>query len=116
MRDVDELHFFRHALNQARKAADVGFTPLLIELKGIVDEDVMRQCAAKLTGQFRHNDLLGRWGEREFLLLFHGNPDLAQARAAQVLPWINGAFADDGGGNGQVEVVFSLLDMEPAAA
>jgi GGDEF domain-containing protein len=101
---------------EARKNADIGFTPLLIEFKGAVDEDVMRQAAAKLISQFRHNDLLGRWGEREFLLLFQGNPDLAQARVTQVLPWISGAFAADGGGTVEIEAVVSVLDSEPAFA
>jgi GGDEF domain-containing protein len=100
---------------EARRAADVGFTPLHIELKGAVDDDVMRQAAVKLTSQFRHNDLLGRWGEREFLLLFQGNPDLAQTRAAQVLPSIGGDYTLDGGETVRIEAAICLMDMEPAA-
>jgi len=107
----------RHEMERqiaARQAADAGFTPLLIELKGAVDDGVMRQAAAKLTSQFRHNDLLGRWGERQFMLLFQGNPDLAQSRIAQVLPWISGAYPVDGGGTVQIEAVASMLDKAPA--
>jgi GGDEF domain-containing protein len=98
---------------EARRAADVGFTPLLIELKGDVDDGVMRQAAAKLSSRFRHNDLLGRWSEREFMLLFHGNPDLAGCRVAEALPWISGAYADDGGGTVQIEATVSMLDKAP---
>ena len=101
---------------EARRAADVGFTPLLIELKGAVDEEVMRQAAAQIARQFRSNDLLGRWGEREFLVLFQGNLDLAQTRAAQVLPSIGGTYAADGGGTVQIDAAISTLDREPAAA
>ena len=59
---------------EAHSAADIGFTLLLFELQGSVDDEVMRQAAAKLGSQFRHNDLIGRWSEREFLILFRGNP------------------------------------------
>ena len=53
---------------EARRNADVGFTAMRIAFAGPVDDDVMRQAAAKILSQFRHNDLLGRWSDNEFLL------------------------------------------------
>jgi GGDEF domain-containing protein len=99
---------------EARRRADVGFTLLLFELQGAVDDGVMKQAAAKLTSRFRHNDLLGRWSETEFLLLFQGDPGLAETRANQALPWINGAYAANDGGTIEIQASFQVLKREPA--
>ncbi|MEQ1884971.1 MAG: GGDEF domain-containing protein [Bryobacteraceae bacterium] len=101
---------------QARRDGDIGFTPIVITLSDEADDAVMQQAAAKITNRFRHNDVLGRWGEREFLLLFHGEPGLAQYRMEQVLPFLNGVYATADGRAVDVEVSSTLLESEPVLA
>ena len=52
---------------------------------------------ARVASQFRYNDLVCRWSEREFLVLFQGPLDVAQVRSAQVAPWVAGRYLLDNG-------------------
>ncbi|MEQ1946269.1 MAG: hypothetical protein ABL995_03720 [Bryobacteraceae bacterium] len=101
---------------QVRREADIGFTPMVITLGGEVDDAVMRQAAAKITSRFRHNDVLGRWGACEFLLLFQGEPGLAQYRMEQVLPFLSGVYSTAAGQAVDVDASAVILDSEPVLA
>ena len=76
-----------------------GQTPVLIrfDLGGPVPEDAARQVGARIASQFRYNDLVCRWSEREFLVLFQGPPEVAEERAGQVAPWVAGRYLLDNG-------------------
>jgi GGDEF domain-containing protein len=62
---------------------------------------VMRVAAEKLTGHFRHRDLIARWRPGEFLVLFDGRQEIAQKRATQAVPWLAGSYSSP---EGAVEV------------
>jgi GGDEF domain-containing protein len=81
------------------------FTLLLFELSGPISDQVLRLAGAKLASHFRHNDRIARWGAREFAVLFMGGPDLAQTRAAQVVPVLSGRYTLDNGESVLVEAV-----------
>jgi GGDEF domain-containing protein len=66
---------------------------LVFELTGDVRDEVAQQAAARISSQFRHKDLVCRWTEREFLVLFHGTADIAQERTEEIVPWITGRYA-----------------------
>jgi GGDEF domain-containing protein len=90
---------------------------LVFELSGDVRDEVARQAAARIGSQFRHQDLVCRWTDHEFLVLFHGTAEIAQARAEQIVPWIagrypleNGEFVDIGVEAGVIAV--HLLTMQ----
>jgi len=70
---------------EAYRAGGLSFSLLRFELRGPIGEQVMRQAAAKLQKQFRHRDRIARWGEREFLVLFLGPPEIAESHTAQVV-------------------------------
>jgi GGDEF domain-containing protein len=65
---------------------------LVFELTGDVRDEVARQAAARISSQFRHKDLVCRWSEREFLVLFEGAPEIAEARTEQIVPWVAGSY------------------------
>jgi diguanylate cyclase (GGDEF)-like protein len=56
------------------------FSLLLCQLDGPISDEVLRMAAAKLSTQFRHRDRVGRWGHKEFAVLFLGAEEL-QSRA-----------------------------------
>jgi GGDEF domain-containing protein len=76
-----------------------GQAPVLIvfELSGDVGDEVAQQVAARLASQFRYRDLIARWTEHEFLVLFQGTPEIAAARTEQIVPWIAGRYPLDNG-------------------
>src|SRR5665213_1882871 len=73
------------------------FSLLLFELEGPVGEQVLRMAGAKLASHFRHRDRTARWSDREFAVLFLGENQLAEARAAEVLPWLTGRYTLENG-------------------
>jgi hypothetical protein len=56
---------------------------------------------------------VSRWTDTDFLVLFQGPPEVAEARARQILPWIGGKYLLDSGETvqiaAQVEHVPDLL-------
>ena len=90
------------------------FTLLLLELDGLVSEQVMRQAAASLSGQFRHCDRFARWSERTLALLFLGDTELAQARVGQVLPFIARRYTLDSGQTVDITARVRVLQRELA--
>jgi hypothetical protein len=70
---------------------------LVFELSGEMCNEIARQVAERLSSQFRHSDLICRWTEHEFLVLFQGTREMAAARVEQIVPWITGKYLLDSG-------------------
>jgi GGDEF domain-containing protein len=62
---------------------------------------VLRQVASRLTAQLRPEDLIARWGDSEFLILFNGPAEIAGRRGPQVAGLLSGRYSLD---QGPVEV------------
>lgn len=84
---------------EALRADEIIHTIVIIELSGEVNDVALRQVAAKLSAHFRHQDLIARWGDREFMVVFHGEPGLAEDRCSQVIPQIGGSHTLEDGRN-----------------
>jgi GGDEF domain-containing protein len=98
-----------------------GETPvlLLFDFQDDLPIEVAQQVAARLSSQFRHSDLVSRWSDRRFLVLFQGLAETARQRAEQVEPWIAGHYLLDSGATLNTVVEARLVeapvpDLEPA--
>jgi GGDEF domain-containing protein len=89
---------------------------LLFEFRQDLPAEVAQQVAARLGSQFRHKDLVSRWDDRQFLVLFQGKAETASLRAQQVEPWIAGRYLLDNGATLETAVEARLFDLEPAPA
>jgi hypothetical protein len=83
---------------------------LLFEFRDPLPDEVARQVGARLGLQFRHNDLIARWSERQFLILFQGLAETARSRAHQVAPWLAGRYILDSGATVETVVEARLLE------
>ncbi len=88
-----------------------GEEPIIVvfELSGDVRDEVTQQAAARLGSQFRHHDLLCRWSDYEFLVLFQGSRETAAARTEQIVPWIAGRYLLDNGESVEIRVDAGLV-------
>lgn len=109
----------REMERQIRKRREAREDPVLVvfELSGEVCDEVARQAAERLNSQYRHTDLICRWSEREFLVLFNGTREIAQSRTEQIVPWIAGKYLRDNGDFIEIAVEAglvppNLLDVE----
>ena len=92
------------------KAAGESPVLLLFDFEGILPDEAARQVSARLASQFRHKDLVARWSERQFLVLFAGRPETAAARAAQVVPWLAGRYVVEDGATVDIRVEARLVE------
>jgi len=94
-----------------------GEPPVLLhfQLSGEVGAEVMQQVSSRLSSQFRHKDIVCRWTDTEFLVLFQGPPEIAQMRAEQIVPWVAGRYLLESGESVQIGVQVSLTQLEVAA-
>ena len=99
---------------EASKESPTPVTKVLLTLSGTVTDEVAQQAARRISSQFRHHDLVGRWGHAEFMVLFQGPPEMAEMRVAQVIPWISGRYPLDNGGVNEIGVEMRLIDVEAA--
>jgi GGDEF domain-containing protein len=92
-----------------RRAA--GEEPVLVvfELSGDVSDEVSRQAAARLGSQFRHKDLVCRWDEFQFLVMFQGGLEIAKTRTDQIVPWIAGRYPLDNGESVEIQVEAGIV-------
>jgi GGDEF domain-containing protein len=92
-----------------RKA--LGEEPVLMvfELSGEVRDEVSKEVAARMGSQFRHKDLLCRWSEYEYMVMFDGNVDMARARSEQIVPSIAGRYLLDNGESVEIRVDAGLV-------
>lgn len=95
----------------------LGNPPVLLhfQLSGEIADEIARQVGARLGSQFRHKDFISRWTENEFLVLFQGPVEVAQARSEQIVPWVSGRYVLDNGDTVQVDVEVKLLEAELVA-
>jgi hypothetical protein len=85
-------------------------TLLLFDFSCNLPDEVARQAAERMTAQFRHDDLIARWSENQFVVLFQGSPETACARSGQIIPWIGGQYHLALGGTLDIEVDVRLVD------
>lgn len=104
----------REMERRIRAASEGGAAPVLVrfDLGGPVPDEVARQVGARIGSQFRYNDVVGRWSEREFLVLFQGAEEVARARAGQVVPWVGGRYLLDTGEIAEVRVEAGMVGLE----
>ena len=83
---------------------------LLFEFRDDLPAEVAQQAGARLASQFRHNDLISRWSDRRFVVLFQGLAETARLRAEQVEPWIAGRYLLDTGATVEAVVEARLVE------
>jgi GGDEF domain-containing protein len=54
---------------------------------------ILRQVASRLTAQLRPEDLIARWSESEFVILFNGTEEIAERRGPQVAGLLTGRYS-----------------------
>ena len=88
-----------------------GVEPILVvfELSGDVRDEVSKEVAARLGSQFRHKDLVCRWTEYEFMVMFQGDAEIAKSRTEQIVPWIAGKYPLDNGEIVEINVDAGLV-------
>jgi GGDEF domain-containing protein len=91
------------------------FSLLLFEVGPRAGDEIMRVAAGRMLEQFRHIDRVARWGERQFMVLFRGNAELAALRAQQILPWVEGPYKLAGRAVEDVHVALHPLRLEASA-
>lgn len=92
-----------------RKASGQEPVILVFELTGAICDEIAQQVAQRLTSHFRHQDLICRWTDREFLVLFKGAPEIARSRTEQIVPWVAGKYALDNGSSVEIGVEAGLV-------
>ena len=92
-----------------RKASGDDPVLLVFELTGDVSDEIAQLVALRLTSRFRHQDLICRWTDREFLVLFKGAAEIARARTEQIVPWIAGKYALGNGASVEIGVEAGLV-------
>ncbi len=70
---------------------------------------VLRQVASRLTAQLRPEDLIARWTESEFLILFDGPKEIAERRGPQIAGLLTGRYSLNGS-TIDVHTTATLLD------
>jgi len=91
-----------------------GVAPILLRFHfaGPINDEIARQIAERLGSQLRHKDFVSRWSENDFLVLFQGPPEIAEARAQQILPWVGGKYLLDSGESVQIVAEVHLTEHE----
>lgn len=103
----------RREMERRIAAASSGGVPpvlLLFDFDSGLPNEIAQQIAARLVSQFRYNDTVARWSDRQFLVLFQGRPETARIRLEQVVPWISGRYLLDIGEATEVTVDARLVD------
>jgi GGDEF domain-containing protein len=90
-------------------------TLLLFDFSCQLPDEVARQVGVRMTAQFRHNDLIARWSEHQFVVLFQGSRETACERIGQIVQWIAGQYPLDAGGTLEIAVDVQLVDAAQLA-
>jgi len=104
----------RREMERRIRAAAADGTPVLIRFDAgdPFPDEVARQVGARIGSQFRYKDVVCRWSDHEFLVLFQGGVDVAHTRLAQVLPWVAGRYLLENGEIFEVHVEANLVGLE----
>jgi GGDEF domain-containing protein len=104
----------REMERRIQAAAEGDVIPVLVRFDfGVpVPVEAARQVGARIGSQFRYNDVVCRWSDHEFLVLFQGTREIAKARAGQVVPWVAGRYLLDTGEITEIHVEASLVGLE----
>lgn len=107
----------REMERQIESHKTAGKTPVLLhfQLTGEVSDEVMKQVGSRLGSLFRHKDLVCRWSNTEFLVLFQGPPEIAQTRTEQIVPWVAGRYLLDNGETATIGLEARLAQPEMVA-
>jgi GGDEF domain-containing protein len=89
---------------------------LVFDIHGPLSDQVLRIAASRLLTKFRHSDWVGRWSEHQFAVLFLGEPDIAQVRAAQAVALLEGRYTLDNGETVLVSAKSHMLHAEHSVA
>jgi GGDEF domain-containing protein len=95
---------------QAHRMHGSPFAVLVFELSGPLSDQLLRQAAQRISANFRSRDRVGRWTPSEFAVLFAGDRDIAQTRAAQVMSQASGKYKLDNGEYVQLEVRLRMIE------
>lgn len=96
-----------------------GETPVLLMFEFLEElpDAAARQAGERLNSHFRHHDLISRWNNRQFLVLFHGLEETARVRGEQIVPWLEGQYQLGGGAvmeaSVEVRLAHEALSAEP---
>jgi GGDEF domain-containing protein len=71
---------------------------------------VLREVASRLTAEFRPEDLVARWGDTEFLVLFDGSAEIAERRGEMIAGHLTGPYASASRETIEVKTHVELLD------
>ena len=93
----------------ARLAANQDFCVLLFDLDGfkavndrfghLCGDEILKQVAARLSGQVRARDFVCRWGGDEFVAILACEQEFAQTRSRQIAARLNGPYRISGEGH-----------------
>ena len=97
---------------EAHKSISTPPVLLHFHLSGHLTDEVVRQVAARLGSQFRHNDFVSRWTDTDYLVLFQGPAAVARSRSEQIVPWLRGCYTLDNGETTEVDVEVRMLEGE----
>jgi diguanylate cyclase (GGDEF)-like protein len=94
---------------ETRLAANQDFCVLLFDLDGfksvndrfghLCGDEVLKQVAARLSGQVRARDFVCRWGGDEFVAILACEKEYAETRSRQIAARLNGAYRVSGDGH-----------------
>ena len=78
------------------------------------EHEITRQAAARLAAQCRPEDVVCRWSESEFMVLYYGPVDACERRAQQMLEHLGEDYRLESGQEVQVYSRMERFDAEPA--
>lgn len=92
-----------------RKASGEDPVIIVFELSGEVGDEIAQQVAQRLSAHFRQQDLICRWTESEFLVLFKGEREIARSRTEETASWIAGTYVLEDGSSVEIGVEAGLV-------
>jgi GGDEF domain-containing protein len=76
--------------------------------------EVIRQAAARLASQCRPEDLVCRWGDAEFLVMYRGSEDTSERRGQQMKAHLGEDYSLENGQSVAVRADVEIFEPEPA--
>jgi GGDEF domain-containing protein len=99
---------------EAQRASGLNVVRLLFRAEYEAPSDsrqaVLREVASRLTAEFRPEDLVARWSDNEFMVLFDGSADIAERRGEMIAGHLSGPYASANRDTIEVKTHVELLD------